>query len=141
MNKILLTGRLTKEPELRYTKNTNIEVCQFSLAVTRNFKNSEGVYEADFITCIAYRKTAEMMKNYLHKGDKIGIEGRLQTRSYDDKDGNKKYVSEVIVEHLEFLESRKDEPKAEETAKVESDPFQEFGEENETELSKFELPW
>lgn len=107
MNKILLTGRLTRELELRYTQS-NIAVCQFSLAVNRNFKNANGEYDADFPTCIAFRKTAEMMKEYLHKGDKIEIEGRLQTRSYDAKDGSKRYVQEVIVEHLGFLESRKE---------------------------------
>lgn len=138
MNKILLTGRLTKEPELKYTTTTNTAICPFSLAVNRNFKNAEGVYEADFINCIAYRKTAEMMTTYLHKGDKIEIEGRLQTRSYDDKDGNKKYVSEVIVEHLGFLESKKEGTKTEETEE-ESDPFQEFNE--EIEITDDDLPF
>ena len=126
MNKVILTGRLTRNPELRYTTN-NIAVCQFSLAVTRNFKNQNGEYESDFITCVAYRNSAEMMAEYLLQGDKIGVDGRLQTRSYDDKDGNKKYVSEVIVDRIEFLSSRKKEETVEAPAQEVRDPFEDFG--------------
>ena len=126
MNKIILTGRLTKNPELRYT-TSNVAVCQFSLAVTRNFKNQNGEYESDFITCITYRNSAEMMAEWTKKGDLLGIEGRLQTRSYDDKDGKKVYVSEVIVDRVEFLSSRKKEETVEEPEQEVRDPFEEFG--------------
>lgn len=122
MNKVLLTGRLTKNPELKYT-TSNVAVSQFSLAVNRNFKNAEGVYDADFINCVAYRKTAELIAEYTKKGDLLGIEGRIQTRSYDDKEGNKRYATEVIVDNIEFLSSKKKEE-----TKEEVDPFAEFGE-------------
>lgn len=121
MNKVLLTGRLTKNPELKYT-TSNVAVNQFSLAVNRNFKNAEGVYEADFINCVAYRKSAELIAEWTKKGDLLGIEGRMQTRSYDDKEGNKRYATEVIVDNVEFLATgKKEEPKEEQ------DPFAEFG--------------
>ena len=126
MNKTILTGRLTKNPELRYT-TSNVAVSQFSLAVNRNFKNAEGVYDADFINCLAYRKTAELIAEWTKKGDLLGIEGRIQTRSYDDKEGNKRYATEVIVENVEFLSSKKKE-KTKEEVKEEVDPFAEFGE-------------
>lgn len=142
MNKVLLTGRLTKNPELRYT-TSNVAVSQFSLAVTRNFKNAEGVYEADFINCVAYRKTAELIAEWTKKGDLLGIEGRIQTRSYDDKEGNKKYITEVIIENIEFLSSKKKEESSEEikeeSIKEDSDPFKEFG--NKVVLTDDDLPF
>ena len=142
MNKVLITGRITKNPDLRYT-TSNIAVCPFSLAVNRNFKNAEGVYEADFINCIAYKHTAEMMATYLKKGDKIEIEGRLQVRNYEDKDGNKRIASEVIVEHLGFLESKKEEPKVEEPKEerktLGDDLFADFG--SSIEISDDDMPF
>lgn len=142
MNKILLIGRLTKNPELRYT-TSNIAVAQLSLAVTRNYKNQEGDYEADFFNCIAYKKQAETIAQYLQKGDQIGIEGKVRNRSYDDKEGNKRYVTEVIIDTFDFLQMKKKEetPSNDPFEKVEekvNDPFADFSEEVSFDN---DLPW
>ena len=104
MNKVVLIGRLTRDPELRYTGN-NTPVASFSLAVNRNYSNQQGEREADFINIVVWRKQAENVKNYLSQGSQVAIDGRIQTRSYDDKDGNKRYVTEVIADNVEFLGS------------------------------------
>ena len=104
MNKTILIGRLTKDIDLRKTPN-GASVVQFTIAVNRRVKQ-QGQPEADFINCVAWNKTADVMAQYLHKGSQIGVEGRIQTRSYDDKDGKRIYVTEVIVEAFDFLESR-----------------------------------
>lgn len=105
MNKAILIGRLTADPEIRATQSGK-NVASYRLAVDRAFK-SDGQPDADFINCIAFGKGAEFAEKYLHKGMKIALEGRIQTRSYDDRDGKKVYVTEVIVEHHEFCESKK----------------------------------
>ena len=105
MNKVFLIGRLTRDPELRYT-GSNIPVATFSLAVNRNFSNQNGEREADFINIVVWRKQAENCKNFLSQGSQVAIEGRLQSRSYDDKDGSKRYVTEVVADNVEFLGSR-----------------------------------
>ena len=107
INRVVLVGRLTKEPELRATPS-GAKVCQYTLAVNRTRK-AEGQPEADFINCVSWNKTAELMNQYLSKGALIGIEGRIQTRSYDDNTGRKVYVTEVITDSVQFLESK---PKA-----------------------------
>jgi len=140
MNKIFLTGRTTKEIETRYTPS-GIPVVQFILAVTRDYKNANGEYESDFINCVAYKHNAEALKNWVEKGDKIGIEGHLQTRKYQNKEGKTVYVSETIVEKIEFLQPRKKEENVSEIEpkKEESDPFAEFG--NEITLTDDMLPF
>ena len=90
MNKVFLIGRLTRDPELRYT-GSNTAVASFSLAVNRNFTNQSGEREADFINIVVWRKQAENVKNYLSQGSQVAIDGRIQTRSYDDADGNRRY--------------------------------------------------
>lgn len=105
MNKVFLIGRLTRDPELRYT-GSNIPTAQFAIAVNRNFTNQAGEREADFINIVVWRKQAENCKNYLTKGSQVAIEGRIQTRSYDGQDGQKRYVTEVIADNVEFLGSR-----------------------------------
>ena len=105
MNKVVLIGRLTKDPELRYTPS-NVPTTTFSLAVNRNFTNQNGVREADFINIVVWRKQAETAKKYLSKGSLIAIEGRIQTRNYDGADGKKVYVTEVVADNYEFLESK-----------------------------------
>ena len=107
INRVVLVGRLTKEPELRTTPS-GAKVCQYTLAVNRTRK-AEGQPEADFINCVSWNKTAELMNQYLSKGALIGIEGRIQTRSYDNSNGCKVYVTEVITDSVQFLESK---PKA-----------------------------
>ena len=106
MNKVILVGNLTRDPEYRTTPS-GAAVCNFSIAVQRRFANQQGVREADFINCVAWGKNGELCQRYLHKGMKIALEGRIQTRTYDDKDGKKVYVTEIIVEHHEFCESKK----------------------------------
>jgi len=105
MNKVFLIGRLTRDPELRYT-GSNIPVATFSLAVNRNFANQSGEREADFINIVVWRKQAENVCNFLDKGSLVSIEGRIQTGSYDDKDGNKRYTMEVVADSVQFLESK-----------------------------------
>ena len=104
INRVVLVGRLTKEPELRTTPS-GAKVCQYTLAVNRNRK-ADGQPDADFINCVSWNKTAELMNQYLSKGALIGIEGRIQTRSYDDNTGRKVYVTEVITDSVQFLESK-----------------------------------
>ena len=105
MNKVLLIGRLTRDPELRYT-GSNTAVATFSLAVNRNFANQQGEREADFINIVVWRKQAENVKNYLQQGSQVAIDGRIQTRSYDDNNGQKRYVTEVVADNVEFLGSK-----------------------------------
>ena len=165
MNKVFLIGRLTRDPELRYTGN-NTPVATFSLAVNRNFSNQAGEREADFINIVVWRKQAENVKNYLTQGSQVAIDGRLQTRSYDDNNGQKRYVTEVIADNVEFLGSKSStnsnnsnnsnnmsqeptssgptpydfgntpEPKG---TNVESNPFADFG--SSIEISDDELPF
>lgn len=107
INRVVLIGRLTKDIELRYTQN-GTAVGSFSLAVNRQFTNSAGEREADFINAIIWRKSAENLANFTHKGSLIGIEGRLQTRNYENQQGTRVYVTEVIVDNFSLLESRGD---------------------------------
>lgn len=107
MNKWLGIGRLTADLELRYN-TSNTAYARFNLAVNRNFVNEEGKRDADFISCVAWRERAEMMCKYLKKGSLIAIEGRIQTGSYEDREGVKRYTTDIIVENIIFLESKKD---------------------------------
>ena len=126
MNKVILIGRNTKEIELKQT-TSGISVIEFSIAVKRSFKNANGEYESDFFTCVAYSKTAETISRYVNKGDQLGIEGRLQMRNYTNGEGKKIYVTEIIVENFDFIQSKKQE------------------ESNPTELDEYptdnDLPW
>lgn len=108
MNHIVLIGRLTRDPELRYTPN-GVAVANFDLAVDRPMKNQAGEKEVDFIRIVAWQKTAELCANYLKKGRQVAIEGRLQIRSYEDKDGQKKRVAEVVANQVQFLDRAKDD--------------------------------
>lgn len=105
INNTVLTGRLVQDPELKYT-GSGVAVISFRLAVNRNFTNANGEREADFINCQAWRGTAEVIANNLNKGSLIGVEGRIQTRNYQDNDGKTVYVTEVVVDTVTFLESR-----------------------------------
>ena len=105
LNRVVLVGRLTRDPDLRYTPN-GVAVANFNIACNRPFKNQQGENEADFINCVVWRKTAENLANYMRKGSMIGVDGRIQTRSYENKEGNMVYVTEVVAESIQFLESR-----------------------------------
>lgn len=105
MNKVILMGRLTRDPEVRYTQTGKV-VCQFTLAVDRPFTNQDGQREADFINIVVWGKIAELCGNSLTKGQRALVDGRLQIRNYDGKDGVKRYVTEVIANTVEFVERK-----------------------------------
>ena len=107
MNKVILMGRLTRDPEMRFTQGNNTAVCSFSLAVNRRFKQ-EGQPEADFINIVAWAKTAEFVGKYFTKGQQVAVVGRIQTRNYDDKEGKKVFVTEVVAEEVYFADSKKE---------------------------------
>ena len=102
INRVVLAGRPTRDLELRRTKS-GTSVCSFTLAVDRDFKSKSGEREADFISCVAWKKTAEVMSQYVKRGSVIGVDGRIETRNYDKKDGQRVYVTEVVVENFSFL--------------------------------------
>ena len=104
INRVVLVGRLTKDPVLRKTAN-GASVTSFTLACTRRYKQ-EGQPDADFINTVVWNKTADSVSQYTHKGSLVGVEGRIQTRSYDDKDGKRVYVTEVVADSVQFLESK-----------------------------------
>jgi len=151
MNKVFLIGRLTRDPELRYT-SSNLPVCSFTVAVNRNFTNQSGEREADFINIVVWRKQAENIKNYLRQGSQIAIDGRIQTRSYDGEDGKKRYVTEVIADNVQFLDSKNSRVEtsdfqseitpssfSDESSQSKSDPFADFG--SSIEINDDELPF
>ena len=102
LNRVVLIGRLTKDPELRYTPN-GVAVTSFTLAVDRNYKNAQGERDTDFIPCVVYRQLAELCANYLSKGKLAAIEGRIQVRSFEGQDGQRRWVTEVIGDNVRFL--------------------------------------
>lgn len=124
MNKIVLLGRLTKDVEVKYTPSQKV-VCSFTLAVDRPFLNQEGQREADFIPVVVWGKVAELCGNSLAKGHRILVEGRLQIRSYDGKDGNRHWVTEVIANSVEFIERKSDAKNANMTNIGKEVPFDE----------------
>lgn len=161
MNKVILIGRLTRDPDLRYT-TSNVATCTFALAVDRPFTNQNGEREADFINIVVWRKQAENCKNYLTKGSQVAIEGRIQTRNYDGQDGKKVYVTEVVADNVQFLgtkggqqysnsnndmtpydfndnSSSNTNSNETNTTDVSNDPFADFG--SSIEISDDELPF
>lgn len=104
MNIVVLIGRTTRDIDLRRTGNGTV-VASFTLAVNRDFKTNDG-QEADFIQCVAWKKTAELLEQYVHKGDRIAVNGSIRTRNYEDSHGRTVYVTEVLVNHVEFLETK-----------------------------------
>lgn len=105
INRVVLVGRLTKDPEFRTTPS-GVSITTFTLAVNRSFTNAQGEREADFINCITFRKQAENVNNYLNKGSLAGVDGRIQTRNYDNKEGKRVYVTEVVADNVQFLEPK-----------------------------------
>ncbi|MEC2075618.1 single-stranded DNA-binding protein [Metabacillus fastidiosus] len=105
LNRVVLVGRLTRDPELRYTPS-GAAVATFTLAVNRTFTNQQGEREADFINCVVWRRQAENVANFLKKGNLAGVDGRLQSRSYEDQTGKRVYVTEVVAEGVQFLEPK-----------------------------------
>ncbi|OXS74895.1 single-stranded DNA-binding protein [Lysinibacillus sp. KCTC 33748] len=105
INRVVLVGRLTKDPELRYTPN-EVATCRFTVAVNRTFKGQNGEPEADFISCVAWRKQAENLANFMKKASLIGLEGRIQTGSYEGQDGKCVYTTDVVADSIQFLEPK-----------------------------------
>ena len=122
MNSIVLLGRLTKDPEVKYTSTGKV-VASFSLAVDRPYTAEKGKHEADFIDCSIWGKSAEILGNSVHKGQRILVEGRLQIRPYTDKNGNKRTAAEVVCGRFEFIERRADVPAQQQAA----DSFNDMG--------------
>ena len=138
MNKAIIIGRLTKTPELR-TNQSGKHNTTFTIAVNRPYTNQNGEKEADYITCSAWSKTAENIAKYCSKGSQIAVEGRIQTRSYDGQDGNKRYVTEVVVDNAMFLTPQAGNKEQDIVKTNESDPFADFG--NEIAISDEDLPF
>ncbi|MBM7572534.1 single-stranded DNA-binding protein [Aquibacillus albus] len=105
LNRVVLVGRLTRDPDLRYTPN-GVAVANFTLAVNRPFSNQQGDREADFINCVVWRRAAENLANYMKKGSLVGVDGRLQSRSFEGQDGKRVFVTEVVADTVQFLETR-----------------------------------
>lgn len=108
MNKVCLIWRLTKDPEIRYTQTNNVMVANFNLAVNRRFVRENEERQADFISIIAWNKTAEFINQYFKKGQQVGIVGRIQTRTWEDDEGKTHYVTEVVAEEVYFAEAKRD---------------------------------
>lgn len=143
MNKVVLIGRITADPELKYT-TSNKAYTRFTLAINRDYTKEDGTKEADFISVVAWEKRAEIICKYVKKGNKIGVDGKIQTGSYDKEDGSRGYLTDVIVNGLEFLENKSKEeqpaPEYPETVeRIEEDPFADFG--NSVELTDDDLPF
>jgi single-strand DNA-binding protein len=109
MNKAIIMGRLTKEPELRYTSTNNTPVCSFTLAVNRSYSKQGEEKQADFIPVVAWNKLAEICGKYFQKGRQVVVVGRIQTRTWDDNEGKRHYVTEIIAEEAHFADSKKSE--------------------------------
>ncbi|MBX0319780.1 single-stranded DNA-binding protein [Shouchella clausii] len=105
LNRVVLVGRLTRDPEMRYTPN-GVAVANFTLAVNRPFTNQQGERDADFINCVVWRKPAENVSSFLQKGSLAGVDGRVQTRSYENNEGKRVFVTEIVAESVQFLEPR-----------------------------------
>lgn len=158
MNKAMLVGRLTRDPELRHT-TTGRAVCQITVAINRPFSSQNGQREADFINVVVWDKSAENVAKYVRKGSQVSVEGRIQTRSYDNTEGKKVYVTEVIAQSVQFLDSKSSTPSqdytpntnpfdnvssepsspAMETVEVDKDPFESFG--DSIQISDNDLPF
>lgn len=105
MNKAFLIGRLTRDPELRYS-SSNAAIVNFSIAIDRQYTNSQGQRDTDFINIVAFQKQAENIKKYVSKGSLVAVDGRIQTRNYEDKDGKRVYVTEVVADRVQFLDTK-----------------------------------
>lgn len=109
LNRVVLVGRLTRDPDLRYTQN-GTAVANFTLAVNRPFTNQQGERDADFINCVIWRRPAENLANYMKKGSMVGVDGRIQSRTFEGKDGKTVYVTEVVADSVQFLDSKGSSP-------------------------------
>lgn len=125
INRVVLVGRLTKDPELKYT-HSGLAVTRFTLAVNRNFTNQQGQREADFVNCVAWRKQAENISNFLRKGSLAGVDGRIQTSNFDGKDGNRVFMTEVVADQVQFLEPKRNDNGPQEQSNYQQPPQQPY---------------
>lgn len=141
LNRVVLVGRLTKDPEFRTTQN-GVSVTTFTLAVNRTFTNAQGKQDADFINCVTFRKQAENVNNYLSKGSLAGVDGRLQSRSYENQEGRRVFVTEVVADSVQFLDTKgnnqqnNQSQKQQEQTATKNNPFA-----NGTDMDSSELPF
>jgi single-strand DNA-binding protein len=138
LNRIILIGRLTRDPELRYTP-AGVAVTQFTLAVDRNFKPEGGEKEADFIPVVTWRQLAETCANYLRKGRLTAVEGRIQVRNYENNEGKRVYVTEVIADNVRFLESNSTQSNQQQQQSNQADPYS--GDGKAIDISDDDLPF
>jgi single-strand DNA-binding protein len=149
MNKVILIGRLSQDPEMRTTPN-GVATTTFNIAVSRNFTNQNGERETDFFRCVAWRKQAENIARYCHKGTQVAVEGRLQTNNYEAQDGTRRYSTDIVCDNVSFLGSRGDSTNQNSSApqnmendvevnETSEDPFKDFGE--EVTLTDDDLPF
>ena len=138
INNVVLVGRMTRNAELRYTPQ-NKAVATFTLAVNRNFKNQNGEREADFINCIIWNQPAENLANWAKKGTLIGVTGRIQTRNYENQQGQRVYVTEVMANNFKMLESRKDQQGGQ--GSYQNDGQSAFGNNQPMDISDDDLPF
>jgi len=129
INRVVLVGRLAKDPEVRFTPN-GIASCRFTVAVNRTFQNQQGEREADFINCVAWRKQAENLANFQKKGNLIGLEGRIQTGSYEGQDGKRVYTTDVVADSIQFLEHKNGSEGAQNDSNARSDTNRGAGSQN-----------
>ena len=120
-NLVILKGRLTRQPEIRFTQTNNTKVAAFGIAVNRKFKNAEGNYDADFFNCTAFGASADFIEKYFKKGQEALVQGRIQNRSWDDENGQKHYATDIIVESIEFCGGKKDNDEPENVNQAELD--------------------
>lgn len=140
INNVVLVGRMTRDAELRYTPQ-NKAVATFTLAVNRNFKNQNGEREADFINCILWNQPAENLANWAKKGTLIGITGRIQTRNYENQQGQRVYVTEVMANNFQMLESRKDQQDGQSQGSYKNNGQSAFGNNQPMDISDDDLPF
>ncbi|HER6279776.1 TPA: single-stranded DNA-binding protein [Streptococcus pyogenes] len=140
INNIVLVGRMTKDAELRYTAS-QVAVATFTLAVNRRFKEQNGEREADFINCIIWRQSAENLANWAKKGALIGVTGRIQTRNYENQQEQRVYVTEVVAESFQMLESRNSQQQSGQDNSSQNDNSQPFGNSNPMDISDDDLPF
>lgn len=135
INNVVLVGRLTRDPELRFTSNGSA-VASFNLAVNRNFTNASGEREADFVNCVIWRKPAETLANYAKKGTLIGVVGRIQTRNYENQQGQKVFVTEVVCDNFQLLE-RRESSESQSNNNVSNQKSQSFNQNNQANNDMF----
>lgn len=138
LNRVILIGRLTKDPDLRYTP-AGVAVCQYTLAVDRPFTSQGGEKETDFIPVVTWRQLAETCANYLRKGRLTAVEGRIQIRNYENNEGRRVYITEIIADNVRFLESSRQESSQSESRSSNQDPFSDQG--KPIDISNDDLPF